>query len=464
MEEKRRVSRRDFVLGSVAAVGSLALAACSSASAPATPQPTAAGTAAPKPPAGATTAPAPATAAPGGKKTKIQWIEWITPEITEEKMQGVLNEFYKTDAGKLIEVERLSMPNAQIHDKVIALNMAKQVPDVLNMSMLWVVEFAELGVLEPLDDWLAKESKDWVDALVKGPMVPWKGKVYEVPLTSIPFLLYYNEKKLAEAGFSAPPKTWAEVESMGPKLTDPAKNTYCYAAGMAAKSPYNGAYIEYYSLVYQCNETVLKNGLCNLNSPGAIKALKFYAHLHNDLKIYAPGALTNMEADKIEAFGAEQTALLWSNVAHVTVIEKRNPKLKFGLAPLPEGDTYGTVLTGWNTTMSKSSKNKEAAWEFIRWLTGPEGNAKMTMAAKHLPGNTKADVSPMFEADPRLKIPVEILKRGRVFGEVASQPQVTDLARILVEQIHEVIGKHKTAEDALNYVKTEWDKVLAKYA
>lgn len=453
MVENRRLSRRQFVVGSAAALGAVALAACSSGTAPEPAQPA----------AGATAAPAPAGAAPGGKKTKVQWIEWITPEITEDGMMGVLNEFYKTDAGKSIEIERLSMPNAQIHDKIVALNLAGQVPDVLNMSVQWAVEFAELGVLEPLDNWLAKETKDWNDALVKGPMVPWKGKLYLVPLTSIPFILYYNEKKLADAGVSAPPKTWAEVETVGPKLTDPSKNTYCYAAGMAAKSPYNGAFIEYFPLVYQANDTILKDGKCNLTSPAAVKALKYYVHLHNDLHLYAPGALTNMEADKIEAFGAEQTALLWSNVAHVTVLEQRNPKMKFGLSPLPEGDTYGSVLTGWNTSMGKAGKNKEAAWEFVRWLTGPEGNAKMTMAAKHLPGNLKADVSKMFEADPRLKVPVDVLNRGRVFAESAAMPQYTDLSRILIEQIQEVIGKNKTAEAALALVKTEWDKVFAKY-
>jgi multiple sugar transport system substrate-binding protein len=449
MSAKRKLTRRQFVLTAAAVAGSVALSACSGR----TPTTVA-------PPG----APAASEAPKVAGKVTLQWIEWITPEISEEKMQGVLGAFYKTEAGKNIQIERLSMPNAQVHDKVVTLNLADQVPDVLNMSAQWVVEFAEQGILAPLNPFLEKAGKEWVGNLVQGPMQPWKGQTYLVPLTSIPFLLYYNERKLEAAGFSAPPKTWDEVAAMGPKLTDPSKNTYCYASGMAAQSPFNGSLIEQFPLIYQGNDTVMKDGKCNLTSPAAVAGFKYYLHLLNDLKIYAPGALTNLEKDKLEAFGAEQTALLWSNVAHVIVIEQRNPNLKFGLAPLPKGVTHGTVLTGWNSSISRKGKNQDAAWEFISWLAGPEGNAKMTIAAKHLPGNTKADVSEMFAADPRLKVPVDILAGGRVFMETAAMPQVTDLMRIHLEQVAEAASGKKTPEQALEATKSGWDEILAKYA
>ena len=437
MDKHRKLSRRQFLLTGGAALAGGALA-CGAG------------------PRSAVAAPAVAG------KVKLQWIEWITPEISEQKMQEVLNAFYASEAGKHIEIERLPMPYAQVHDKIVALHLAGQVPDILNMNAPWSVEFAEQGILEPLTPYLEKAGKDWVANLVKGPMQPWKGNIYLVPLTSIPFLLYYNEKKLADAGFSGPPKTWADVEAMGPKLTIPAKNTYCYASGMAATSPYNGCSIEIFPLIYQGNDMVLKNGKANLSSPAGIKALKFWLKLVYDLKIYAPGVLTNIEKDKVEAFGAEQTALMWSNVAHVTVVEQRNPKLKFGLAPLPSGDTFGTTLTGWNTSMARNGKNKEAAWQFVSWLAGPDGNARMTLAAKHLPANTKADVSTLFARDPRLKVPVEVLAKGRVFLETAAMPKVTDLFRILVEQIHEAATKRKTPEQALEFATAEWNKIIAQ--
>ena len=460
--QPHKLARRDFLRTSGAllvgtAASSALLAACGQA--PAASAPTTAPAAQPTVAvAGATTGPAAA------QKTKIRWIEWITPEISEEKMQGVLNAFYATDAGRSIEIERISLPFAQVRDRMVAMNLAGAVPDILNMNGPWAVELAEQGVLEPLNTYLAQAGKDWVSNLVQGPMQPWKGQTYLVPLTSIPFLLFYNEKKLAAAGFSDPPRTWAEVESMGPKLTDRTKNTFCYASGMAAQDPYNGPEIELFPLIYQSNDTVLKDGKPNLTSPAAVKAVSEWLKLVNDLKVYAPGALTSIEKDKLEAFGAEQTALMWSNVAHVTVLGQRSANLKFGLAPLPQGDTFGTVLTGWNTSLAKGSKEKKAAWEFIYWLTSADGNARMTLAAKHLPGNTTADVSEMFQADPRLKVPLDILGQGRVFMEAAGLPETTTLWRILTEAVQDAANKKKSTEEALASANTDWTTVLQKYA
>ena len=397
------------------------------------------------------------------KKVKLQWIEWITAEISEENVQKVLNAFYKTEAGKSIEIERQAMPYEPVHDKVITLNLAGQVPDLINMNPAWVVEFAEQGVAEPLNKYLDKAGKDWVANVVPGSMVPWKGNIYVVTLTSIPYVMYYNEKKLAEAGLSGPPKTWADVESMGPKLTNPAKNTYCYASQMGVIPTYGGPGIELYNLVYTANDTVLKDGKSNLKSPAALKALKFWLHLVYDLKIYAPGVLTNAVKEVTEAFAAEQTALYWQNTAHIIIMEKRNPNLKFGVAPLPEGDSYGTTIHGWSTAMGRGSKNKDAAWEFIYWLSSPEGNAILTKAAKHLPGNIKADVSEMLAADARLQVCVDVIKRGRGFQESSVMPEAVNMALIFTEQVHEVANKRKTPEEALDFTHTAWNKIFAKY-
>ena len=114
--------------------------------------------------------------------------------------------------------------------------------------------------------------------------------------------------------------------------------------------------------------------------------------------------------------------------------------------------------------MTKSSKNKEAVWEFLHWLVGPEGSAKVTLSAKHLPGNTKADVSELFQTEPRLKISAAIMAKGRCFIEAAALPEGVNLYRILAEQIHEAANKRKTVEQALEFATAEWNKVIAKHA
>jgi multiple sugar transport system substrate-binding protein len=399
-----------------------------------------------------------------GKKVKLEWIEWMTPEISEPKMQGILNAFYQTDPGRNIEVVRQSLPFGQVYDKILTLHMAGQVPDVLMMHPPWAPVLADQGVLEPLSPYLDRAGKEWTANLVQATTPPWKGSVYSVPLTVSAILLYYNERKLAEAGVGAPPKTWADLEAIGPKLTNPARNTYCYVSGMAAKSPYDGPEKELLPLIYQSDDLVLKNGKCNLNSPAAVRALKAWLKWVNDLKLYAPGALTNMGKDKNEAFIAGQAALVNNHPTLIATYVQRDPQLKFGVAPLLEDRTYGTVAGGWNACIGKASGNKEAAWEFLHWLAGPEGSAKVTLAGKQLPGNRKADVNELFQVEPRMKIAAEVFARGRCYTEAASVPEAVNLFRILVEQIHEAANRRKTPEQALETATAEWNKIIAKYA
>ena len=436
---------------------SLAAVACSSGS----PAPTAPASKseAPAKPAEATKAPA-AAPANSGSKVKIQWMEWITPEIGEDRAKSIIDAFEKDNPN--ISVERVSLPFAQVHDKVVALNVAKQLPDVLNMNMPWTVEFAEQGILEPLNPYLDKSDKAWVDQLVKAPMTPWKGKSYLLPLTSIPFLLFYNADLLKEAGYTAPPKTWDEMREMAIKTTKPEKNQYAFTSGMAAKSPYNGAAIELFHLIYEQGTTTIKDGKANINSPEAVKAVQFYVDLVNKDKVYSPGTLTNLENDKVEAFASGRNTFMVSNVAHIAVLKSRNPNLNFGVAPLPKAVTTGTRLTGWNLGMSGQSKNKEAAWTFMQWLASPKGNALVAAASGQLPGNSAASV-PAVQSDPMLKTAAEILKDPRVMAEDAAAPQNFDLWRIMVEQVQEALQNKKTVQQAMDEAAKGWNDILAKY-
>ena len=396
------------------------------------------------------------------RKVKIQWIEWITPEISDETVRGMLDAFNRTNAGKNIEIERLTVPYGQAYDKILTLQLAGKAPDVIQVNAPWVAVLNYQGILTPLDHYFRNAGEQWTSNLAKC-MLPLKGVNYVVPLTVNPAGLYYNEQKLEDAGFSVPPKTWAEVESMGPKLTNPAKNTYAYTSGMAAQSPYDGPEKEILPLIYQCNDTVFKDGKCNLNSPAAVTALKWWFHLVNDLKIYAPGVFTNRAQDKNEQFVGEVVAFNYESPTHIVVAQRRNPKLRFGVAQLPAGKTYGNRISLDTMGIGQTSKSKDAAWEFLHWLGGLEGNRLYALGRKQLAANTKADVSEMY-ADRRVKAFADIFAAGRCFIEMHVMPETINAYRILVEQIHEIANKRKTVEEALEFATTEWNKILAKYA
>ncbi|MEG0996771.1 MAG: extracellular solute-binding protein, partial [Clostridia bacterium] len=79
-------------------------------------------------------------------------------------------------------------------------------PDLTDDFSSNVGKFAGVGVMEPLDDYIAKTGfalDDFVPAAVESCRMD--GKLYAMPL-NINFMgLYYNKTLLKEAGYDAPP-------------------------------------------------------------------------------------------------------------------------------------------------------------------------------------------------------------------------------------------------------------------
>ena len=102
-------------------------------------------------------APAGASAA----KAEVRWSQWKTTEVGEKFMNELKAAFEKENPD--ITLTLVDSPFTGFHDKAVTLFQAQKLPDVLLVQVDWVAEFADLGMLEPLDSWLAKEPKDYRD-------------------------------------------------------------------------------------------------------------------------------------------------------------------------------------------------------------------------------------------------------------------------------------------------------------
>ncbi len=88
-------------------------------------------------------------------------------------------------------------------------------PDVCQLGNTWIPEFAALDALEPLDT-LAASSKivdraDYFAGIWDTNVVD--GGLYGVPWYVDTRLLFYRSDLLAQAGFDAPPRSWAGVDA-----------------------------------------------------------------------------------------------------------------------------------------------------------------------------------------------------------------------------------------------------------
>jgi multiple sugar transport system substrate-binding protein len=443
-------TRRRFLVGLSLSAAAGLLAACSPAPAAPAAAPTAASGGGAATPAAAQAAPTVASA--GAGKVTITWIEWLSPEMGEENMARVIAAFNQKQPD--ITVQRLSMPFAGVHDKTIALLAAKQLPDIIEMEPPFMPEYADKGVLQHLNHFIAKEGADFMKQYAQGLVEPaYKGNYNYLPKVVNPNGYYYNKALLEKAGLQHPPTTWQEEIDFGQKATNASANMYAYTSHIAQKSPYNGAPNEVYPRIIQGGSDIVNaDGTAAFANDKGVAGLQQYVDLVNKYKIMSPGTLSNEETNKTEAFAAGQNAFMYDNMAHIPLYDKRT-ELKYGITTVPKGERTGTTAAGWSMGMSSGTKNPDAVWTFMKWITGPEGDKIFATEAKQLPANQQATGGP-WEQDERLKAALMIVKdpnTKRLSGSVEQW-------RVLTEAIQQVLQGKMNAKDALDKAKEDWDK------
>jgi multiple sugar transport system substrate-binding protein len=161
----------------------------------------------------AATPTAAATEAPKEKTKVTFWYLWSGDTVaTIDKM--IAN--YNAQSDKYV-VEGLSTPDSQ---KIMAAISAGNGPDVTDDFNSNIGKYVSAGIMEPLDDYIAKTNydiADFVPATIEA--CKMDGKTYALPININFSALYYNKKLLKDAGYTEPPKTMEEMYEMAVKTT-----------------------------------------------------------------------------------------------------------------------------------------------------------------------------------------------------------------------------------------------------
>ncbi len=246
--------------------------------------------------------------------------------------------------------------------------------DLMTVDIVWSGEYAANGYTLPLDDYMARDK----DQLQLDDIMPvawtlgeWEGKHWAYPLAGYANVLNYRKDVLAEAGIE-PPKTQQELLEAAQKLTAAGKDFYGIAL-LGAKG--SAVAQDYMAWVQQHGGSILdESGKPALNTPENVKILEFFGSLFE----YAPPGATDYWWDQREtAFRSGNVAMMegWS----IARAGYENPeissvvgKVDVTAAPVSEGMEPKYGFGGWGIGINADSKNPDAAWEFIKWITSPE--------------------------------------------------------------------------------------------
>lgn len=263
-------------------------------------------------------------------------------------------------------------------------------PDVL---MAWELTYAELatrGVLLDLNTMLARDPG--FAAELRGDSIPslydtfaYNGGQYALPEQWSGNYLFYNKRLFAEAGLPPPPSTWERPWSFTEFLETAKALTKRDGSGRVTQWGFVNLWFSYYSAgLFAMNNgvpwaTPLTNPAhFNFGDDAFIEAVQFYADLSNEHRV-APDASEVQSMSTPDLFASGKAGIaMGGHWRYQTFI--RAADLDFDVAPLPvgprrQGQPARSNIGSTGLAISASSQRKQQAWEFVKFATGPVGQA-----------------------------------------------------------------------------------------
>jgi multiple sugar transport system substrate-binding protein len=253
----------------------------------------------------------------------------------------------------------------------------------------WLAEGLSLNALEDLQPWhqrlpIPDWPDDWAHSLVR-PLV-FGERLSSLPWHDGPQCLVYRSDLFADearrAAFLAqfgrdlaPPTTWQEFEQVAGFFTDPAAHLYGTVFA-AFPDGHNTLYDFALQLWSRGGDLLDSNGRPRLATPHAAAALDFYRRVVRDPALCHPRSPQLDSTQSGDLFLDGEVAMMANWFGFATRSSREGSPLagKVAIAPVPSDSGYPPISLSvfWALAMGVGSRNKELAWEFLRFVASPE--------------------------------------------------------------------------------------------
>jgi multiple sugar transport system substrate-binding protein len=220
------------------------------------------------------------------------------------------------------------------------------------------------------------------------------GKIYGIPLSVDDLAIYYNKNLLDKAGIATPPATWAEILGASQKTTKVNNDGKIIQTGIAigtGKNVDNAGDI--LAMLMMQNKVEVADGANitfantlknNLEGNPALEALRFYTDFARPTK--EAYTWNDKLGNSLDAFIAGRAVFYIGYSFDYQRIISRAPQMNLEIIPLPQLDSGNPVNVAnyWVESVVEKSKNKNIAWDFVRFMTTADNLKKYNAGAKRL--------------------------------------------------------------------------------
>jgi multiple sugar transport system substrate-binding protein len=299
------------------------------------------------------------------------------------------------------------------HQAMLRAAVTNQLPDIyysgfhlqaeLVRTLLRRQQVTDLGPL------LQAEPKAWVDANYSTRIIDLgrvDGTLYGMAVNASTPLMYFNTELVRQAGGDPEkmPDTWdatvalaSKIRESGPNLAGLAYNTHEWPDDWLFRS-----------LIHQGGGNML-NAAGNAIAFGDSVGQRAMQYLR---RFVSEGGMPLIDWDQSrQQFIAGQIGLFFDTPARLRqVTDSIGRRFTLGTATFPVDDkAKGGLPTGGNAAfvMSRDAAKRRAAWEFVKYMTGPEAQKMVVETSGYLPTNIRAlgpdFLGPYYDANPNFR-------------------------------------------------------------
>jgi multiple sugar transport system substrate-binding protein len=404
--------------------------------------------------AAAATAATTAAARVGAGKKTVTVTFWNAYSADGPEVQHInkiiIPAFEKSHPG--IKVQDVPIPYDDLHQKLVTAVAGGQLPDLVRSDIIWVPELANLGVLEPLDQTMP-DFKKYAAKVFKGPLATnfWKGHYYGLPLDTNTRIWVYNQHTLSQLGASGPPTTFAQLKTMSAQAK--AKGLYLYAeGGLGGWNILPWIWSAGGSLT---NPTYTK-ATGYLNGPKSVAGVQMLYDL------YKAGEMPKIIVDPNGGTGT------YDGIAHGKYVSTldgpwmfsifassyKNTRLAGSTIPAGPGGSI-SVVGGEDIVLTKQSKNKQAALQFLRYMLGNFAQRQMAHAGQ-MPV-LKSSSAWLTKISPYY---ATYLKQIATARPRTPTPKWTQIDTVLQTEVTKAFKGDETVQEALTNAAKQIDGLL----
>jgi multiple sugar transport system substrate-binding protein len=304
------------------------------------------------------------------KATVRWWYHFDDPKATPDELVAA---FEKANPGIKIQAENIPWGGGGDYDTRLYTSLiAGNGPDTAMVKFNNLARLMEMDALRALDTWIDKwpGKSDISDDLWRLHTAP-DGKRYYMPLQYVILYLYVRLDMLAKQNLK-PPTNFDEFLSVAKSMTGGQQ----WGFGMRGGS---GGHDSWMPFAFGTGAKPVKGGFV---SPAGLAQNRYFIDLYRTHKVCPPSAPTDAFLQIVNNLKAGRVAMA---IHHISTAN--DMAATFGDAitavPVPRGPGgtgWATYGDGSNCVFS-ASKNPEAAWKWISWLSEGPNNVLYNKAA-----------------------------------------------------------------------------------